>query len=48
MTFNSGKAVNQYLVQFFADKNGTFYARGIIEASQKMAQDYQAKWAIYN
>ena len=35
ITFNSDEAVNQHLVQFFADKDRSFYERGIMKLTER-------------
>ncbi|CAK9827264.1 Histone-lysine N-methyltransferase SETMAR [Anthophora retusa] len=35
ITFNSDEAVNQHLVQFFADKDRSFYKRGIMKLPER-------------
>ena len=35
ITFDSDEAVNQHLVQFFADKDRSFYERGIMKLTER-------------
>lgn len=35
ITFNSDEAVNQHLVKFFTDKDGSFYERGIMKLTER-------------
>ena len=53
ITFNSDEAVNQHLVQFFADKDRSFYERGIMKLTEiwqkviEQSGQYIIDWSLF-
>ena len=48
ITFNSDEAVNQHLIQFFANKDRSFYERGIMKLTERSPKGHRTKRTIYH